>query len=64
MSLPSRQRGADHSLAFTRRSCPVRLVVPADRLDHYAGFFEPTWLTTDVETAIQEIREFMDMFVH
>ena len=27
-------------------------------------YFEPTWLNTDVDTAIQEIREFMDMFVH
>src|SRR5690606_705895 len=44
--------------------CPVRLVVPAERIEHYAGFFEPTWLTTDVDTAIQEIREFIDMFVH
>jgi hypothetical protein len=44
--------------------CPVRLVVPQDRLEHYIGLFEPTWLTTDVDTAIQEIREFMDMFVH
>ena len=44
--------------------CPVRLVVPQERLEHYAGLFEPTWLTTDVDTAIQEIREFMDMFVH
>lgn len=44
--------------------CPVRLVVPHEHLEHYAGLFEPTWLTTDVETAIQEIREFMDMFVH
>ena len=44
--------------------CPVRLVVPQDRLEHYIGIFEPTWLNTDVDTAIQEIREFMDMFVH
>jgi hypothetical protein len=44
--------------------CPIRLVVPADRLEHYAGLFEPTWLTSDVDTAIQEIRQFMDMFVH
>ena len=44
--------------------CPVRLVVPQDRLEHYIGLFEPTWLNTDVDTAIQEIREFMDMFVH
>lgn len=43
---------------------PVRLVVPQDRLDHYIGLFEPTWLTTDIETAISEIREYMDMFVH
>ena len=42
----------------------MRLVVPADRIEHYAGFFEPTWLSPDVETAIQEIRESMDMFVH
>ena len=44
--------------------CPMRLVVPQDRLDHYIGLFEPTWLTTDIETAISEIREYMDMFVH
>lgn len=44
--------------------CPIRLVVPQDRLDHYIGQFEPTWLTTDVESAISEVREFMDMFVH
>lgn len=44
--------------------CPIRLVVPHDRLEHYMGIFEPTWLTTDVETAIHELREFMDMFVH
>ena len=44
--------------------CPVCLVVPQDRLDHYIGLFEPTWLTTDIETAISEIREYMDMFVH
>ncbi|MFE1634463.1 hypothetical protein ACFMJW_16285, partial [Acinetobacter baumannii] len=24
----------------------------------------PTWLSTDVDSAIAEIREFMDMFVH
>jgi hypothetical protein len=39
-------------------------VVPQDRLEHYSGLFEPTWLTSDVETAIQEIREYIDMFVH
>lgn len=44
--------------------CPVRLVVPQARMDHYAGFFEPTWLTADVDTALYEIREFMDMLVH
>ena len=44
--------------------CPIRLVVPQERIEHYAGLFEPTWLTGDVETAIQEIREFIDMFVH
>ncbi|MDT9121071.1 hypothetical protein RSW84_26890, partial [Escherichia coli] len=43
--------------------CPVRLVVPQDRLEHYAGLFERTWLSTDVDSAIAEIREFMDMFV-
>ena len=44
--------------------CPIRLVVPQDRLEHYSGFFEPTWLTADVETPIQEIREYIDMFDH
>ena len=44
--------------------CPVRLVVPQAQLEHYSGLFEPTWLSTDVDSAIQEIREFMDMFVH
>ena len=44
--------------------CPIRLVVPQERIEHYAGLFEPTWLTGDVETAIQEIREYIDMFVH
>lgn len=44
--------------------CPIRIVVPADRVDHYAGFFEPTWLSSDLDTAILEIREFMDMLVH
>ena len=44
--------------------CPVRLVVPHDRLEHYTGLFEPTYLATSVETAIQELRESMDMFVH
>ncbi|AXY60846.1 MULTISPECIES: hypothetical protein [Acinetobacter] len=44
--------------------CPVRLIVPQERLDHYCGFFEPTWLNTDLETAIHELRESMDMFVH
>lgn len=44
--------------------CPIRLVVPAEHLAHYVGFFEPTWLCTDLESAICEIREYMDMFVH
>lgn len=44
--------------------CQVRLVVPQDRLEYYSGLFEPTWLTHDVDTALQEIREAMDMFVH
>ncbi|MDB9695762.1 hypothetical protein OPU39_17280, partial [Acinetobacter nosocomialis] len=44
--------------------CPVRLVVPQDRIEYYVGLFEPTWLSTDVDSAISEIREFMDMFVH
>ncbi|MFT4020145.1 MAG: hypothetical protein QM666_01355 [Acinetobacter sp.] len=44
--------------------CLIRLVVPTDRVEHYAGVFEPTWLSTDVDSAIAEIREFMDMFVH
>lgn len=44
--------------------CPIRLVVPPERLDYYAGFFEATWLNTDIDSAIQEIRDFMDMLVH
>lgn len=44
--------------------CPIRLVVPSDRIEYYSGVFEPTWLTSDVATAIVELREFMDMFVH
>ncbi len=44
--------------------CPVRLVVEPDHLEHYVGIFEPTWLCSDVDIAIAEIREFMDMFVH
>lgn len=44
--------------------CPIRLIVPQERLEYYAGIFEPTWLTADVDTAIAEIRDFMDMFVH
>ena len=44
--------------------CPIRLVVPQERLDHYTGLFEPTWLTTDLDATIAELREFMDMFVH
>ncbi|MEB3768011.1 hypothetical protein [Acinetobacter sp. MD2] len=44
--------------------CPIRIVVPQERLDYYIGIFEPTWLTTDLSSAISEIRDFMDMFVH
>lgn len=44
--------------------CPVRLVVPQEHLEYYNGMFEPMWLSTDIEHAIHEIREFMDMFVH
>lgn len=44
--------------------CPIRLVVAQERIDHYSGLFEPTWLSCDVESAIAEIRAFMDMFVH
>ncbi|GAB3047487.1 hypothetical protein GCM10027155_11560 [Acinetobacter apis] len=44
--------------------CLIRIVVPADRLEFYTGFFEPTWLTSDMDTALSEIRKFMDMFVH
>ena len=49
---------------LVEEECPIRLVVPQDRLEYYAGFFEPTWLSADVDTAISEIRTFMDMFVH
>lgn len=49
---------------LVEEDCPVRLVVPHDRLEYYAGLFEPTWLNTDLDSAIYEIRDFMDMFVH
>lgn len=44
--------------------CPIRLIVPTDRMDFYAGFFEPTWLTSDLNTAISEIRAVLDTLVH
>ncbi|MCL9676108.1 MULTISPECIES: hypothetical protein [Acinetobacter] len=44
--------------------CPIRLIVPHERLAHYIGVFEPTWINTDLDSAISELREFMDMFVH
>ena len=44
--------------------CPIRLIVPHERLAHYIGVFEPTWIKTDLDSAISELREFMDMFVH
>lgn len=44
--------------------CPIRLIVPQERLAHYIGVFEPTWINTDLDSAISELREFMDMFVH
>ncbi len=49
---------------MVEEECLIRLVVPQERLEFYAGLFEPTWLTSDVDTAINEIRTFMDMFVH
>jgi hypothetical protein len=44
--------------------CPIRLIVTTEHLAYYTGIFEPTWLCTDLDSAIKEIREFMDMFVH
>ncbi|MCE6008056.1 hypothetical protein ACNJ69_06570 [Acinetobacter soli] len=44
--------------------CPIRLIVPHECLAHYIGVFEPTWINTDLDSAISELREFMDMFVH
>lgn len=44
--------------------CPIRLIVPTDRLEFYAGFIEPTWLSSDPQTAITEIRTLMDAFAH
>lgn len=44
--------------------CPVRVVIPVERLAYYSGIYDPTWLCHDVESAIAELREFMDMFVH
>ncbi|AOA57388.1 hypothetical protein [Acinetobacter larvae] len=44
--------------------CPVRIIVPAERLDYYMGIFEPTWLCSNIDIAITELRDFMDMLVH
>lgn len=44
--------------------CPIRLIVPTERLEFYAGFIEPTWLSSDINTALEEIRTYLDMFVH
>lgn len=49
---------------LVEEECPIRIIVPQERLEFYSGFFEPTWLSTDLDTAIYELREFMDMFVH
>ncbi|TXJ06754.1 MAG: hypothetical protein E6Q25_08655 [Acinetobacter sp.] len=59
----------DDDIALTpwrllEEECSIRLVVAAEHLAYYVGIFEPTWLCTDTDTAIKEIREFMDMFVH
>lgn len=44
--------------------CPIRLIIPADRVEFYSGFFEPTWITSDLTTALAEIRATLDNFVH
>lgn len=44
--------------------CLIRIVVPTDRLEFYTGCFEPTWLTSDIESAITEIRSYVDMPAH
>lgn len=49
---------------LVEEECPIRIIVPQERLEFYSGFFEPTWLSTDIESAIYELRELMDMFVH
>lgn len=49
---------------LVEEECPIRIIVPSERLEFYSGFFEPTWLSTDLDSAIYELREFMDMFVH
>lgn len=59
----------DHDTVLTPwrlqdEECPIRIIVNQDQIDAYVGIFEPTWLSPDVDTAIKEIREFMDMFVH
>lgn len=61
--------GIEDDTAFTpwrliEEECPVRLVVPLEAVANYAGIFDPTWLCCDVDTAIKEIRDFMDMFLH
>lgn len=44
--------------------CPIRMVVKTELFEMYTAIFEATWLCTDLDLAIREIREFMDMFVH
>ncbi|MBF7683624.1 hypothetical protein I2F27_09850 [Acinetobacter sp. B5B] len=44
--------------------CPIRLLIPSDRVEFYAGFFEPTWITSDLNTALAEIRTSLDNFMH
>jgi hypothetical protein len=44
--------------------CPVRLLISREQRDHYTSVFEPAWLDWDLDTAIRDLREFLDAQVH
>ncbi|SDC23307.1 hypothetical protein [Acinetobacter boissieri] len=44
--------------------CLIRLIIPSDRIEFYSGFFEPTWITSDLTSALAEIRTALDNLVH
>lgn len=59
----------DNDLVLTpwrlqEEDCLIRLIVAPDQMEAYSSIFDPTWLCSEIDHAIREIREFMDMFVH